>query len=95
MAVAAAQLAEQRRSLAAELSGISGRRRTKNLVMTALMVLAVVVVGFVLLLVLVTVVTKGWSIVVRQLSRLVHQGHPAAPRVAGPGHEGGDRRHAA
>ena len=85
MAVAAAQLAEQRQSLAAELSGISGRRRTKNHVMTALMLLAVVVVGFALLLVLVTVVTKGWSIVSGSFPHWFTKDIQLRPRVAGPG----------
>ena len=63
MAVAVAPLPAQSTSLAADLAGISGRRRTKNYVMTSLMAAAVLVVGFVLILVLVTIGVKGWSIV--------------------------------
>ncbi|HEX2785664.1 MAG TPA: phosphate ABC transporter permease PstA [Ilumatobacteraceae bacterium] len=85
MAVLAEGLPSQRESLAAELSGISGRRRTKNLVMTALMLLAVVMVGFVLLLVLATVVTKGWSIVVGSFPDWFSKDIQLRPRVAGPG----------
>jgi phosphate transport system permease protein len=72
-------------ALAAELTGISGRRRTKNLVMTALMALALVVVGFVLLLVLVTVVTKGWSIVTGSFPDWFTKDIQLRPRVFGPG----------
>lgn len=85
MAVLAEQLPGQRESLAAELSGISGRRRSKNLVMTALMLLTVVVVGFVLLLVLATVVTKGWSIVAGSFPDWFSKDIQLRPRVAGPG----------
>src|SRR4051794_37104100 len=63
MATVTAQFPTNTRELAADLTGIAGKRRTKNIVMTALMALAVILVGFVLLLVLITVVTKGWSIV--------------------------------
>ena len=45
--------------------------------MTVLMGLSlVIVVGFVLVLVLITVVAKGWSIVVARLPDVVHRGHP-------------------
>ena len=72
---------------------ISGKRRTKNLVMTGLMALAVVVVGFVLILVLATVGAKGWSIVSGSVPRLVHQRHPIGATPTGPRHEGRGRRH--
>ena len=85
MAVVAEQLAGQRESLAAELTGISGRRRTKNGVMTALMLLAVLLVGFVLLLILVTVATKGWSIVSGSFPDWFTKDIQLRPRVAGPG----------
>lgn len=85
MAVVAQQLVGPRESLASELSGISGRRRTKNRVMTALMLLAVVVVGFVLLLVLITVATKGWSIVSGSFPDWFSKDIQLRPRVAGPG----------
>ncbi len=85
MAVVAEQLVDRRESLAAELSGISGRRRTKNTVMTVLMFLAVAFVGFALLLVLATVVTKGWSIVSGSFPAWFTKDIQLRPRVAGPG----------
>ncbi|MGD9996537.1 MAG: phosphate ABC transporter permease PstA [Ilumatobacteraceae bacterium] len=72
-------------SLADELAGVSGRRRTKNLVMTALMLLAVLVVGFVLVLVLVTVLTKGWSIVSGSFPDWFTEDIQLSPRRPGPG----------
>ncbi len=84
MAVIAGQL-DRRESLVAELSGISGRRRTKNTVMTALMFLAVVFVGFALLMVLATVATKGWSIVSGSFPKWFTKDIQLRPRVAGPG----------
>lgn len=85
MAVITADLGGQRESLAAELRGISGRRRTKNQVMTGLMLLAVVLVGFVLVLVLATVVAKGWSIVSGSFPAWFTKDIQLRPRVAGPG----------
>ncbi len=85
MAVVAEQLVDRRESLAEELSGISGRRRTKNTVMTALMFMAVVFVGFALLLVLATVITKGWSIVSGSFPAWFTKDIQLRPRVAGPG----------
>src|SRR4029077_3001816 len=66
MAVVTANLQPRTQQLAAELTGISGRRRTKNTVMTVLMALCLIVVGGALLLVLGTVFAKGWSIVSSQ-----------------------------
>jgi phosphate transport system permease protein len=71
--------------LIAELMGVSGRRRTKNLVMTALMGLSVAVVGFVLLLVLFTVLTKGYSIVVGAFPDWFTEDIQLSPRRPGPG----------
>ena len=85
MAVVVDQLASPGESLAAQLSGITGRRRTKNAVMTALMLLAVSVVGFVLLLVLITVATKGWSIVAGSFPDWVTKDIQLVPRRPGPG----------
>lgn len=85
MAVVAEQLVDRRESLAEELSGISGRRRTKNTVMTVLMFMAVVFVGFALLLVLATVITKGWSIVSGSFPAWFTKDIQLRPRVAGPG----------
>jgi phosphate transport system permease protein len=85
MAVAAVQLPTQSQALAADLSAISGRRRTKNLAMTLLMALAVIVVGFVLILVLATVVTKGWSIVAGSFPDWFTKDIQLAPRRPGPG----------
>ena len=85
MAVTTAQLFDQRDSLAADLSHISGRRRTKNAVMTALMLLSVLVVGFILVLVLATVVTKGWSIVSGSFPDWFTKDIQLAPRRPGPG----------
>ena len=85
MAVTAAQLPAANSSLAAELAGISGRRRTKNGVMTALMAGAVVIVGFVLILVLGTVVAKGWSIVSGSFPKWFTKDIQLSPRRPGPG----------
>jgi phosphate transport system permease protein len=85
MAVVSAQLPPHARDLAADLTGISGKRRTKNVVMTMLMALAVIVVGFVLLLVLVTVATKGWSIVSGSFPKWFTNDIQLSPRRPGPG----------
>src|SRR3954452_7688501 len=85
MAVVTAHLPPRTRELAADLSAISGRRRTKNIVMTVLMALAVIVVGFVLLLVLITVVTKGWSIVSGSFPKWFTKDIQLSPRRPGPG----------
>ncbi|HEY4610228.1 MAG TPA: phosphate ABC transporter permease PstA [Ilumatobacteraceae bacterium] len=85
MAVVSAQLPSHTRELAADLTGISGKRRTKNIVMTVLMALAVIVVGFVLLLVLITVVTKGWSIVSGSFPKWFTKDIQLSPRRPGPG----------
>ena len=85
MAVAVAPLPAQSTSLAADLAGISGRRRTKNYVMTSLMAGAVLVVGFVLILVLVTIGVKGWSIVSGAFPEWFSKDIQLAPRRPGPG----------
>ena len=85
MAVVVEQLGDRREALAAELSGISGRRRSKNTVMTVLMLLTVVFVGFALLLILATVVTKGWSIVSGSFPAWFTKDIQLRPRIAGPG----------
>lgn len=84
MAVAAVHLPKAQ-TLAADLAGISGRRRTKNRVMTALMALAVIVVGGALVLVLVTVIAKGWSIVSGSFPQWFTKDIQLAPRRPGPG----------
>jgi phosphate transport system permease protein len=85
MAVVTAQLPPRARELAADLTGISGKRRTKNVVMTILMALSVIVVGFVLLLVLITVATKGWSIVSGSFPKWFTKDIQLSPRRPGPG----------
>lgn len=85
MAVAVVQLPSQRTPLAADLEGISGRRRTKNGIMTVLMAAAVMVVGFVLILVLATVGVKGWSIVAGAFPKWFTKDIQLAPRRPGPG----------
>jgi phosphate transport system permease protein len=85
MAVATLPLSSQTGTLAADLSGISGRRRTKNRIMTLLMAGAVVVVGFVLILVLATVGVKGWSIVSGAFPEWFTKDIQLAPRRPGPG----------
>jgi phosphate transport system permease protein len=85
VAVAVAQLPVEPTSLAADLEQISGRRRTKNFVMTALMASAVLVVGFVLILVLATVGVKGWSIVSGAFPDWFTKDIQLAPRRPGPG----------
>jgi phosphate transport system permease protein len=72
-------------SAAADLTRVSGRRRTKNLFMTGLMALAVLAVGFVLLLVLITVLTKGWSIVTGSFPQWFTKDIQLSPRRPGPG----------
>jgi len=52
-------------ALAASLTRVSTGRRVKNHVMTALMILSLAIVAFVLLLVLVTVIGKGAAVVGR------------------------------
>ena len=84
MAVVAVQLPSQK-ALAADLAGISGRRRTKNRVMTTLMALAVVIVGGALLLVLITVITKGFAIVSGAFPAWFTKDIQLAPRRPGPG----------
>ena len=85
MAVAVAELPAQPVALAADLEGISGRRRTKNYVMTVLMASAVLIVGFVLVLVLATVGVKGWSIVSGSFPKWFTKDIQLAPRRPGPG----------
>jgi phosphate transport system permease protein len=85
MAVAAAQLPAQPQLLVSDLASISGKRRRKNLTMTALMAFAVLVVGFVLILVLATVGAKGWSIVSGAFPQWFTKDIQLAPRRPGPG----------
>lgn len=85
MAVATIAQPDARQTLAADLAGVSGRRRTKNIVMTGLMGLAVAVVGIVLLLILVTVLTKGWSIVSGAFPDWFTKDIQLSPRRPGPG----------
>ncbi|MCU1360521.1 MAG: phosphate transporter inner rane subunit PstA [Ilumatobacteraceae bacterium] len=85
MAVATLAGSRSRESLAAELAGVSGRRRNKNIVMTVLMGLAVAVVGFVLVLILITVLTKGWSIVSGAFPQWFTKDIQLSPRRPGPG----------
>ena len=84
MSLVAVQLPESP-SLAADLTAISGRRRRKNYVMTALMASAVIVVGFVLALVLATVGAKGWSIVSGSFPDWFTKDIQLSPRRPGPG----------
>ena len=72
-------------SLAADLTAISPRRRRKNYVMTALMALAVIIVGFVVVLVLATVGAKGWSIVSGAFPDWFTKDIQLSPRRPGPG----------
>jgi phosphate transport system permease protein len=85
VAVAVAQLPAQPTSLAADLQAISGRRRTKNHLMTGLMAFAVLAVGFVLILVLATVGVKGWSIVSGSFPKWFTKDIQIASRRPGPG----------
>jgi phosphate transport system permease protein len=85
MAVATFPLGSQTGALAADLSGISGRRRTKNRIMTLLMGGSVLVVGFVLILVLATVGVKGWHIVSGAFPKWFTKDIQLAPRRPGPG----------
>ena len=71
--------------LLADLAGVSGRRRLKNAVMTALMGASVAVIAVVLVLVLITVVGKGWSIVSGQFPKWFTKDIQLSPRRAGPG----------
>jgi phosphate transport system permease protein len=85
VAIAAAQLPAQPQLLASDLTTISGRRRRKNLAMTGLMALAVIAVGFVLILVLAIVGAKGWSIVSGAFPEWFTKDIQLAPRRPGPG----------
>jgi len=85
MALVVDQRADPHESLADQLNGISGRRRNKNALMTGLMLLAVSLVGFVLLLVLITVVNKGWSIVAGSFPDWFTKDIQLVPRRPGPG----------
>ena len=92
VAVAAVQLPPTQ-ALAAELAGISGRRRTKNRVMTVLMALTVIVVGGRIGPGAHHRDHQGMVDRFRQLPGLVHQGHPAGATPSGSRHEGGHHRH--
>jgi phosphate transport system permease protein len=85
VSIAVAETSTRPEVLAADLVAISGKRRTKNVTMTILMALTVVAVGFVLLLVLVTVATKGWSIVSGSFPKWFTKDIQLAPRRPGPG----------
>lgn len=71
--------------LAIDLSGVSGRRRNKNVFMTMLMGLAIVVVGVVLVMILGTVLAKGWSIVAGHFPAWFTKDIQPVPRRPGPG----------
>ena len=68
-----------------DLAGVGGRRRAKNAVMTTLMGLSVAIILVVLLLVLWTVVTKGWSIVAGMFPDWFTEDIQLSPRRPGPG----------
>ena len=74
-----------REVLLADLSGVSGRRRAKNVIMTVLMGASVLVILIALLFVLTTVVSKGWSIVSSHFPTWFTKDIPLTPRRAGPG----------
>lgn len=71
--------------LLADLSTVSGRRRRKNVVMTLLMAASVAIVAIVLVLVLATVVSKGWSIVANEFPKWFTKDIQLSPRRPGPG----------
>lgn len=71
--------------LLADLAGVSGRRRFKNIAMTVLMGASVVLILVVIVLVLVTVVGKGWSIVSGQFPQWFTKDIQLSPRRPGPG----------
>ena len=85
MATAVALLHPETQTVAEQLARISGRRRGKNRVTTALMLLTVLLVGFVLILVLATVATKGWSIVSGSFPSWFTKDIQLSPRRPGPG----------
>ncbi|MCU1395437.1 MAG: phosphate transporter inner rane subunit PstA [Ilumatobacteraceae bacterium] len=68
-----------------DLVGVSGRRRTKNLVMTGLMVASVLVIAIVLGFVLVTTISKGWGIVHTKFPHWFTDDIPPTARRVGPG----------
>ncbi len=72
-------------ALLADLAGVSGRRKLKNLVMTILMGASLVVILIVIVLVLVTVIGKGWSIVASSFPDWFTTDIPLSPRRPGPG----------
>jgi phosphate transport system permease protein len=68
-----------------DLTFSRGRRWTKNLIMTILMGASVAIVGFVLLLVMITLVQKGLSIVISDFPRWFTTDIPLTARREGPG----------
>jgi phosphate transport system permease protein len=74
-----------RSDLLEDLAGVSGRRRFKNTVMTILMGASVAIILVVLVLVLATVVSKGWSIVSGQFPKWFTKDIQLSPRRPGPG----------
>ena len=68
-----------------DLVGVSGRRKIKNLVMTALMVASVLVITVVLAFVLFTVISKGWGIVHTKFPHWFTDDIPPTARRVGPG----------
>ena len=71
--------------LLSDLSGVSGRRRTTNTVVTGLMGLCVAIIFVVLALVLATVIGKGWSIVSKEFPKWFTKDIQLSPRRPGPG----------
>ena len=71
--------------LLSDLSGVSGRRRTTNTVVTVLMGLCVAIIFVVLALVLATVIGKGWSIVSKEFPKWFTKDIQLSPRRPGPG----------
>ena len=71
--------------LLSDLSGVSGRRRTTNTVVTVLMGLCVAIIFVVLALVLTTVIGKGWSIVSKEFPKWFTKDIQLSPRRPGPG----------
>ncbi|MCU1391508.1 MAG: phosphate transporter inner rane subunit PstA [Ilumatobacteraceae bacterium] len=68
-----------------DLVGVSGRRRTKNAVMTGLMFASVAIIAIVLGFVLVTVISKGWGIVHTKFPHWFTDDIPPTARRVGPG----------
>jgi phosphate transport system permease protein len=76
---------EPRELEVSDLAGLGGWRRSKNILMTVLMALSALIILVVLSFVLITVISKGWSIVFSDWPKWFTQDIQLSPRRPGPG----------